>query len=67
MNLSRDLALILLTAVIVVVAMVCATVLVVAGEADAQAGYALLTAGVGIGGVAIGRLTGTNVPAPPAG
>lgn len=62
---SRDLALIVLAGVLATVAMVCATVIVVATDADPVAGFGLLTAGVGIGGVAIGRLSGAPATPPP--
>lgn len=55
---SRDLALICLVALIVVVAMVCATVIVVAAHAPAAAGLGVVTACVGVGSFALGRLTG---------
>jgi hypothetical protein len=55
---TRDPALIALAGLIVLVAMVCATVLVVVGHADPVAGFGVITAGVGIGGVALGRLGG---------
>lgn len=58
---SRDLALILLVALLVTIAMICATVLVVVGHAPPTAGFGVITGAIGIGGVALGRLTG--VPA----
>lgn len=61
---SRDLALILLVALIVVVAMICATVLAIRldTEATITAAFGVVTAGVGIAGVALGRLSGASAP-----
>lgn len=58
---NRDLALILLAALIVVVAMICATIIVVAAHAPAAAGLGVITACVGLGSFALGRLTGKPV------
>lgn len=55
---TRDLALIGLAALLCVVAMVCATALVVIGHAPPTAGFGVITGAIGIGGVALGRLTG---------
>lgn len=55
---TRDLALIGLAALLCVVAMACATVLVVVGHAPPTAGFGVITGAIGIGGVALGRLTG---------
>ena len=53
---TRDLALIFLAGLVTVCAMVCATVLVIYSDVDPVAAVGVITAGVGIGGVALGRL-----------
>ena len=58
---SRDTALILLAGVITVIAMICTTVLVIEAEVDPVAALGIISAGgVGIAGMAIGRLSGTG-------
>lgn len=59
---TRDLALILLVALIVTVAMVCTTVMACRGHVDPVAALGVITASVGIAGVALGRLSGANAP-----
>ena len=59
---TRDLALILSATLIVITAMICATVLVINVEnVDVIAAFGVITAGIGIAGVALGRLSGAPV------
>ncbi len=59
---TRDLALILSATLIVITAMICATMLVINVEGvDVIAAFGVITAGIGIAGVALGRLSGAPV------
>lgn len=60
MSSKRDIGLIVLTGILVMTAMVCTTFLVIHANIDSAAAFGVITAGVGIGGVALGRLSGAN-------
>lgn len=60
MSVRRDLGLIVLTGLLVMTAMICTTFLVIHADVDVTAAFGVITAGVGIGGVALGRLSGTG-------
>ena len=59
---SRDIALIVQSTLVTVAAMICATLLVVHSDVDPVAALGVITAAVGIAGVALGRLSGANQP-----
>ena len=59
---TRDLSLVFCATLIVITAMICATVLVINVEGvDVIAAFGVITAGIGIAGVALGRLSGAPV------
>ena len=60
MSSQRDLGLIVLAGMLVMTAMVCTTLLVIHADVDVTAAFGVISAGVGIGGVALGRLSGAN-------
>lgn len=62
---TRDLALIIQSTAITVAAMICATVLVIRSEVDPVAALGVITAGVGVAGMALGRISGANQPPGP--
>lgn len=59
---NRDTALVALAAAVVVIAMACATVLAVMSDNDdaRTAAFTTFTAAIGVGGFALGRLSGAN-------
>ncbi len=62
---TRDLALILSSTLIVVTAMICATALVINVDGvDVVAAFGIITAGIGVAGMSIGRLSGAPATEP---
>lgn len=61
---TRDLALIILAGVLVVAALASATILALESKVDPAAALGAATAAIGIAGVALGRISGANAPAP---
>ncbi len=61
---TRDLALIIQSTLVTIAAMVCVTVLVIHSDVDPVAALGVITASVGVAGMALGRLSGANQPPP---
>ena len=61
---TRDTALITSATVIVLAAMICATLLTIHSTVDPVAALGVITGGIGIAGMAIGRLTGAPATDP---
>ena len=59
---NRDIALVVLAAVVIVIAMACATTLAVMSDTEdtRTAAFATLAAGITAGSFALGRLSGAN-------
>jgi hypothetical protein len=61
---ARDLALIALAGVLAMTGMICITLLAHWGTVDAAVAISGVGAGFALGGVALGRLSGTSAPSP---
>lgn len=59
---TRDLALITQSTIITVAAMICVTILVTRSDVDPVAALGVITAAVGVAGMALGRISGANQP-----